>query len=298
MKDAALITGASGLLGSAMAALWGARMPVTALGHAHAGGAVRAVDLLDARALATLADEAWTVLIHCAAFRSPDYCEAHPAAARALNVAATARLADLAAARGATMIYISTDYVFDGARPPYREDDATNPVNEYGRTKLAGERAVLERAPGALVLRIPALYGDPPPPLRGGLFADALDAARGVGAPRQEHVLLRHPTFTEDVAETAWQLWRGRHAGVSHVSAGAPATRYELAVFTARALGVSAAHLMPVADDPARTAPRPANSKLAVDRLTALGLPVPRDYTAGFRLILQRRGLMGGDAQL
>jgi S-adenosylmethionine synthetase len=80
------------------------------------------------------------VVVHCAAERRPDVVESQPDAASQLNVAASGNLATEAAAVGAFLIYISSDYVFDGTNPPYTEEDTPNPLNLYGKTKLEGER--------------------------------------------------------------------------------------------------------------------------------------------------------------
>ena len=103
-------------------------------------------------------------LIHCAAERRPDVAEADPDRATRLNEASTRLLAELAAELDFGLIYISTDYVFDGKKPPYSSGDAPNPLNLYGRLKRAGEEAVLdvrgkagEQARPLVVLRVPLL---------------------------------------------------------------------------------------------------------------------------------------------
>ncbi|KAM3556148.1 hypothetical protein ARSEF4850_005670 [Beauveria asiatica] len=100
-----------------------------------------------------------------AAERFPDKVEKDPEGARKLNVSATSSLAQAAAASGAFLIYISTDYVFAGmpGEAPYEADSETKPPNLYGQTKLEGEKAVLAvhggKAGSAVVLRVPVLYG-------------------------------------------------------------------------------------------------------------------------------------------
>ncbi|WP_282073111.1 SDR family oxidoreductase, partial [Janibacter hoylei] len=84
------------------------------------------------------------IVIHCAAERWPDRCADDPDTAWKLNVGSTEFLAKYCSEIGAQLVYISTDYVFDGSAPPYTTDDTPNPVNFYGRSKLAGEEAVLQ----------------------------------------------------------------------------------------------------------------------------------------------------------
>jgi dTDP-4-dehydrorhamnose reductase len=99
-------------------------------------------------------------VIHCAALTSVDYCEQHPEEAHAVNTSAPARIARICQERGARMIQVSTDYVYDGTRPGLRsENDPCHPLGVYARTKLAAERAVLETNPEFLVARASWIYG-------------------------------------------------------------------------------------------------------------------------------------------
>ena len=108
-----------------------------------------------------------THLIHCAAERRPDVAEADPTRASDLNEKVTQRLSALAKELGFGLVYISTDYVFDGARPPYDVEDEPNPLNLYGRLKRGGEEAVLAvrkemleedlKGKELIVLRVPLL---------------------------------------------------------------------------------------------------------------------------------------------
>ena len=99
------------------------------------------------------------VIVHAAAERRPDVSAEQPEQVLALNVESTRHLAQCAKEVGAYLIYISTDYVFDGTQPPYEVDDQPSPLNFYGETKLAGERALAEVMDDYAVLRVPVLYG-------------------------------------------------------------------------------------------------------------------------------------------
>lgn len=99
------------------------------------------------------------VVVNCAAYTAVDKAESNVALCEQLNYIAPGYLAEAAGNAGATMIQISTDYVFDGiAHRPYSENDATNPITVYGRTKLAGEEAVIRGCPGSMVIRTAWLY--------------------------------------------------------------------------------------------------------------------------------------------
>jgi dTDP-4-dehydrorhamnose reductase len=154
-----VITGASGLLGSNLTlAAADAGHSVTALYGGHEfhppGVASCGGDLLDEPWVdATITSASPDCVIHCAALTDIDRCEADPARAHAVNVEATLLVAKASQRCGARFVYVSTDAVFDGAQGHYSEDSSTAPVNEYGRSKLLGERAAQEGASDPLVIR-------------------------------------------------------------------------------------------------------------------------------------------------
>ena len=166
-----VVTGASGLLGRSLIRLLTLAAPsddyeVIGLAYSRAEEPLRKLDLLDAEATTELLRELQPdVVVHCAAERFPDRADADPERARALNVDVCSRLAADCASCGAALIYLSTDYVFDGgvksgAFPPYQTDAPTCPVNFYGQTKRGGEEAVLAvPACHPVVVRVPVLYG-------------------------------------------------------------------------------------------------------------------------------------------
>ncbi|KAI3477613.1 hypothetical protein L1887_60653 [Cichorium endivia] len=162
-----LITGASGLLGRAVHHLCTEKSYDTkalAFTRSDPSKGLVKLDLTDPAAVEScLKDFQPDVIVHTAAERRPDVVENDPAASHAINVEAPASIATLAAQldKPPILINISTDYVFDGSKPPYTVDDAPNPLNAYGVSKLQGERAVAEHAkPGHFTnLRVPVLYG-------------------------------------------------------------------------------------------------------------------------------------------
>jgi sorting nexin-1/2 len=160
-----VVTGASGLLGRAVHAHFAARShEVLALANSRAAGTSNLVqlDLLDTDAFATLLhDFAPDVIVHTAAERRPDVVERDPDRCHTLNAEVPGRIASICkeAGKQTRLIYISTDYVFDGSRPPYQVDSEPNPLNAYGTSKLLGERAVAEhgQAGKTTSLRVPVL---------------------------------------------------------------------------------------------------------------------------------------------
>lgn len=212
-----LVTGASGLLGRQVVRAFdldGWTVTGTAFSRAD-GKTLRKVDLEDGAAVAAVLDDVRpTVVVHCAANRFPDKVDKDPQGTRRLNIDASQALASLCAARGAVLVYISTDYVFPGTKgeAPYEADTPPAPPNLYGESKLDGERAVLgvyseKSASGgngrAVVLRVPVLYGQAEKPAESAVNV-LLDTVNKVQAPgvtaKMDHWSIRYPTNTEDVA--------------------------------------------------------------------------------------------------
>lgn len=205
-----LVTGAAGLLGGRVAALLAERFEVRAARHRTApppGVATVDLDLLDAASLASALEQTRPeAVVHCAAEGNVDRCEREPGPAERLNAQATADLARACRARGLRLVALSTDLVFAGDRAFLDEEAAPAPSLVYGRTKLAGEEAVLAEAPDAAVLRV------------------ALVAGRGHGAKA---------TSTESVA---WALRAGRPVRLYTDQVRTPVDSFSVADAVARAL--------------------------------------------------------------
>jgi dTDP-4-dehydrorhamnose reductase len=231
------------------------------------------------------------VIVNAGAYTGVDKAESEPDRADRINHLAVGELAKLAAQRGAWLIHYSTDYVFDGAKTsPYVETDPVNPINLYGRTKLAGERAVLATGAKALIFRTSWVHSG-----RGQNFIrtmlrlaaerDSLQVvADQIGAPTSA-ALIADVTATAVRAIAAGTTTEG---GIYHLTAAGETSWHGLARFvieTALAQGatlrVTPDAVIPIATSAYPTAaPRPANSRLETSKLRAalnLALPDWRD---------------------
>jgi dTDP-4-dehydrorhamnose reductase len=211
-------------------------------------------------------------VVNCAAWTAVDEAEANQAAALAVNGRAVAHLAAAYRDSGATLVQVSTDYVFDGtATAPYAEHDPPAPRTAYGRSKLAGERAALTIHPrGSYIVRTACLYG-----AHGRSFVRTMIARAQVG----ESVAVvddqyGQPTWTADVARQIRALVTARApAGIYHATSSGWATRYELARVVFELLSPERAVVTPTSTTASpRRAPRPAYSVLGHDAWAAAGL--------------------------
>lgn len=272
-----LVTGASGLLGRSVFQHLQQQVDIEVTGTAfrRAGEQLVALDLTQQDQVRRVLDQVQPqVVIHCAAERWPDRCAEQPETAWQLNVDSTRALAELCQARGAQLAYISTDYVFDGHDAPYRHDAATNPVNFYGRSKLAGEQAVLESGEH-WVLRLPWLFGPTETLQESGITA-LLDTVSNPAPANIDDWAIRFPTNVEEVAEVLHQCLKqtadGRPlSGIYQWSGDTAMTRYQLAQLIGDIAGRDTAHLNPDGN-PTMAEPRPYNCQLDKSRLTELGI--------------------------
>ncbi|MBF6554706.1 MAG: dTDP-4-dehydrorhamnose reductase [Acidimicrobiales bacterium] len=217
------------------------------------------------------------IVLHGGAYTAVDACESDPDTAFAVNALGTRHIAEASVGVGAHLVYISTDYVFDGASDrPYVEWDPPNPRSVYGRSKLGGEIEVHAVAgPSATVVRtawvsgahganmvktvLRLVHADPDGPFR---FVD------------DQHGC---PTFTADLAQAVVRLALDRRPGTFHVTNQGETTWYGFARATLGAVGLDPDRVVPIATsdlDPPRPAPRPANSRLDNAALRLSGLPM------------------------
>jgi len=291
MKGPIVVTGASGLLGRQVKGhLEHLGHEVVGLSHSREGEGLTRLDLTHAQAFTTfLGVTRPGVIIHCAAERRPDFCEGKPEHTQKLNVGACETLARYVEQQGASVVYLSTDYVFDGSCPPYGPDAKPNPLNAYGHSKLAGERVFLERVPErAIVLRVPILYGPVEYPGESQVTVLA-DLVRSGLETKVDDWAVRYPTFTPDVALAiaslleAWQK-NPSLSGVHHFSGQEALTKYQMCLAMAKVLGLPTKHLTPDPNPPVG-APRPKNSQLDVRGETSWRPSPTTTFLEGLRIV-------------
>jgi dTDP-4-dehydrorhamnose reductase len=258
-----LVTGAGGMLGRDLLALLPAE-GVTATTRAE-------LDVTDADAVSN-AVEGIDIVVNAAAWTDVDGAESDEAGAAAVNAQAPALLAAACRRHGARLLHVSTDYVFDGCvsgdparAPAWSEDAPTGPRSAYGRTKLAGEQAVLAEAPeNGFVIRTAWLYGE-----HGRNFVRTminLEASRSTVDVVDDQ--WGQPTWSRDLAARLIALGESDAApGIYHVASSGRTTWFALARAVFAALGADPDRVRPTTSAAfARPAARPAFSVLGQER--------------------------------
>jgi dTDP-4-dehydrorhamnose reductase len=272
-----LVTGAAGMLGrDVVAAATDAGHEVSALARAD-------LDIADAAAVRSAVTGAEPdAVVNCAAWTDVDGAETAEAEATAVNGAGAGNLARACAAAGALLVHVSSDYVFDGrSQEPYREDSPTAPQGAYGRSKLAGERAVTAAGGRSAIVRSAWVFGP-----HGRNFVDTM---RRLGAERDELAVVDDqvgcPTYTGHLAHALLRIAESGATGYMHVAGAGSCSWFDLAVATFEETGLECRVRPQSTADLGRPAPRPAFSVLTSTRPD---VPVLPHWRKGLRAHLNR----------
>jgi dTDP-4-dehydrorhamnose reductase len=206
-------------------------------------------------------------VINCAAYTNVDGAESHAELAHRVNAEAVGHLGEIAAKAGKWVLHISTDFVFDGTLDrPYAETDAPNPINEYGRSKLSGERFLDASGCSRCIVRVEWTYGR-----HGSNFvAKLLDRARSGQALKVVDDQVGSPTATSEVAEILCTLLERRTEGLFHLAAAGFASRYEVGRFILDQLHLDTKLEPCRTSDFVSPANRPLNSRFNCDKIQHL----------------------------
>ena len=277
-----LITGSNGMLGRDLSAHLRARHEVLAADLPE-------VDITDLGLVQRVFKSAkLDAVIHTAAFTAVDDCEHLPDLAFQVNAEGTRNLALACRDASLPMLYLSTDYVFDGRKPtPYTEDDLPNPLNVYGRSKLEGERHVSEILTAAWIVRTSWLFG----PWGKNFVRTILQRAREGNSLRVVDDQFGAPTYTLDLAEKLEEIVMTGNPGVYHVTNRGYCSWFEFAREILRQAGLNHVPLLAIPTSASdRRALRPRNSRLAHSRLESEGLGLLPPWQDALARYLLREG--------
>ena len=293
-----VITGATGLLGRAL---------VEALGpsekwEVQQWGLSRAKDYKDCKEVdlrkreeveKKLEEFRPDVVVHTAGERRPDVLENKPDLTEELNEKPTTYLAEYCAQKNIKLLYLSTDYVFDGKSPePYEENAETSPLSTYGISKVRCEQITLKACETFAILRVPLLFGEVEDPYESAvttLWPAVKDASKET---KVDDVAVRYPTYTKNVAKIVdfllGKMVDGADgcAGVFHYTDLQPLTKYEMALIMGERLHVPTDHIVASKAPPAPN--RPKNTVLACKKLKDLGAEFNSDFRSEIAHVINK----------
>jgi dTDP-4-dehydrorhamnose reductase len=226
------------------------------------------------------------VVVHAAAFTAVDRCESEPELAFRVNSEGTRHVALVCRELKIPMLYLSTDYVFDGEKTePYVEADIPHPLNVYGLSKLEGERHVSSLVDRYWIVRTSWLYG----PYGKNFVAAILDQARRGITPRVVSDQVGSPTYTEDLAAGLETVIERGGPGIYHISNFGFCSWFDFAQEVFRQVGLDPSQVKQISTSSSgRPARRPRNSCLANSRLAAEGIPLLQPWQDALRMYMAR----------
>ncbi|WML54768.1 dTDP-4-dehydrorhamnose reductase [Neobacillus sp. PS3-12] len=230
----------------------------------------------EADVLKFISDVKPDVILHCAAYTNVDAAEADRETAYQVNAVGTENMAKAAKAVDAKILYISTDYVFDGtATEPYEVEQPTKPLGVYGETKFAGEEFLKKHVEKYFIVRTAWVFG-----IGGNNFVKTMIR---LGEERGEvgvvHDQVGSPTYTVDLASFMLELMKTDKFGTYHATNGGVCSWYEFAVEVFKQAGMSQVKVSPLTTDQfPRPAKRPAYSVLSKQKMEEAGFTPLRDW--------------------
>lgn len=207
------------------------------------------------------------IVIHTAAETNVDECEVSKEHAWRVNAKGTKNIADMSEMVSAKTIYVSTDYVFDGEKGLYTEEDAPNPINYYGLTKLEGEKYIVETCKDYVIVRTSVLYGwHPSKPNFVKWVITSLEGNRRISVANDHY---NSPTLADNLAEAVLEIIEKDLKGLYHTAGSERIDRYEFAIEVARNFLLDSSLIQPVKMDDlnAWVAKRPRDSSLCIDKI-------------------------------
>lgn len=268
-----LVTGGSGLLGSAVVRHAVGRFEVLSTYHKNPisleGAKFIHADLLNEKDLGTLSIAKPEIIVHCAALTNVDYCESHPNQAYAQNVQASINVAKMAQSLGSYLIQISTDGVFNGEKGFYSEDDSPDPINSYGKSKLDAERRVSKTYDHCCIVRT-NIFGWNPTARKSMAewMINVLSTGQVLSAFKD---VVISPVLVNDLAEILFELCRLEHEGTIHVGSGDSCSKLQFAYALAEVFKFDQRNIKPISVDELHLeARRPKNTSLNVLRISSL----------------------------
>jgi dTDP-4-dehydrorhamnose reductase len=277
-----LITGSNGMLGKALVERLSKKYSIKAITREDA-------DITDLDEIAKVIKKTKPdIVIHAAAYTKVDDCESNSIHANKINAIGTRNVAVACQKIDASMVYISTDYVFDGAKEsPYTEFDITNPISVYGKSKLAGEKFVRQMLNRFYIVRTSWLYGE------GGVnFIDTI-----INKAKTEKVLkvvddqFGSPTYTKDLADKIGEIISRERYGIYHVTNSGSCSWFEFAKKIVEYSNIKGIDVIPIKSNALnRPAKRPANSVLQNFMLELEAIPLLRSWDEAVGEYVEKTG--------
>ena len=283
-----LILGANGLIGQQFVGLCKKRViDYVGTRYSREVDHLKKVNFLEPESLTAALDEVSPpVVLNCVNLAGGvNFCENNPELARKLHVDATKVLVDWCVQKDAVFAFFSTDYVFDGKNPPYKEDDETGPLNLYGQLKLESEHYIQQEMERYIITRTTNVYGwDPETPTPNFLMY-LYQTLREGKTFKTPSFLFGNPTYAEDLAKAVLELIDKKTYGLYHIVGSGYINRYDWAIKFCEMAGLDKEKIIEVKDPPENMVPRPLLSNLNTEKARTILETKLHDVDKGLQLL-------------
>jgi dTDP-4-dehydrorhamnose reductase len=265
-----LVVGASGLVGRALLREFSHHYRVVGTFCRNAEPNLTHLDLRDKDEVRSVMRSVRPEVVLCpAAEPNVELCEIEPQATRRVNVEGLLNLIAATAELGAVLVYFSTDYVFDGTQGPYSEEDACNPLNEYGQQKLECEHMIAAQLDRYIIGRIAGVYDSEKQKKNFVVrLIDCLGSGLSFRVPSDQVIT---PTYAPNLARVVFRLVEKGQWGLFHLAGSLPMLRTEFARLIAEVFALEASLILPVpTSELGLRAARPRSAGLRIDKAQAL----------------------------
>ncbi len=285
-----LITGASGLLGdSLMELLSKTEETIGTYFKNQAGNNLHFLDITSKEEVDSFFERTLPELvIHTASIVDVDFCEENKEAARLTNIEGTRNIINACKKYSSKLIYISSDYIFDGQENNYSEESPPNPLNYYGFTKLESEKIIKESLKDYIIIRPGILYGNDENS-KPSFISQVLKKLKNNEKVFVDDKIIKYPTLTSDVSEAIKKLISLNASGVYNVSGEEPITRYQWALKIAKFYKFPLENI--IKQDAQTKAKKPLNVKLDISKIKNLGVAFS-DVETGLKTVHNQKGCM------
>jgi dTDP-4-dehydrorhamnose reductase len=224
-------------------------------------------------------------VFHCANLAGGvDFCERNPEAAAAFHLNATKEIGNRCNEAGATLVFVSTDYVFDGTKGPYKEEDPTNPLNLYGSLKLEAERWVRDNLKKYLIIRTTNVYGWDPGTVTPNYIMNLYRTVKDRKTFNAPSFLWGNPTYVKDLADAMVELHIKDASGLFHIVGSSFINRLEWAIEACAILGLDKSLVNEIKQPSPAIVARPLKSWLSAGKFSSSYRTVLRDVSGGLKL--------------
>ncbi|MBU0614823.1 MAG: dTDP-4-dehydrorhamnose reductase [Nanoarchaeota archaeon] len=263
------IMGAGGFLGTKLVKILSEHHEVYPFYH----GKEPKVDITQIQDIQKIIDVKPNIVIHAAGMTNVDLCETYKELAEKVNVAPMHSIVEACNKTKAKLVYFSTDFIFDGEKGMYKEDDTPNPLGYYALTKLKAENILKEKSDDYLILRVVVLYGyngDNSERSYVNWVVNSLSQGKEIKTYTDQYGT---PTLTDDIADAVNLLTKNDCKGVYHVAGAQRLTRYDMAIKIAEEFNLNKCLIKPILmKDLNLPAKRPKDSSLSIEKLKKQGI--------------------------